>query len=263
MNKFETVEFSIENSIATITLNRVDAGNSFNLQMASEFNRAVNLCYYNTDVRAVIVNANGKLFCVGGDLAAMLNAGENVDSLLKDITEQCHAAFSNLQRMRAPVIVAVNGPAAGIGFSLSLMADIAIVSDKASFVMAYTAAGLSPDGGISYLLPKFIGARRAKELALTNRKLSANEALDWGLVNKVVVAEDLQQEALEFASTLAKGATNAMGSVKSLFLSGGAQSLETQMVLEAAELSKNSRTIDGQEGIQAFVNKRRSTFIGE
>ncbi len=263
MNNFELVEFSVENGVATITLNRPSAGNAVNLLLATELNQAANLCCYNSSVRAVILNANGKLFCAGGDLAAMAQAGENVDSLLKDIAEQCHAAYSTLQRMRAPVIAAINGPAAGIGFSLSLAADIAIASDKASFLMAYTAAGLSPDGGISYLLPKMIGLRRAKEMALSNRKLSANEALDWGLVNKVVAGDDLQQEALALATTLAQGATNAIGSAKSLFLSGDTQSLETQMILEAGEIAKNAKTKDGQEGIHAFLERRKADFTGE
>ncbi len=263
MNSFEFIEFSIENSIATITLNRTDAGNAFNLQMAQELNRAATACYYNESVRAVILNANGKLFSAGGDLASMAAAGDNADVMLNGIAEQCHAAYSTLSRMRAPVIAAINGPAAGIGFSLSVIADITLASDKASFLMAYTAAGLSPDGGISFLLPKIIGIKRAKELALTNRKLSAQQALDWGLINEVVPADELQAQALKLATTLSQGATQALGSVKSLFSSAHNESLEGQMTLEAAAITKNVKSRDGQEGIQAFLERRQPNFTGE
>lgn len=262
MSEYNLLGFQIDGGIATITLNRPDAANAFNLELATEFNRAATICQQNPNVRAVLLTSNGKLFCAGGDLSDMYEAGDQVDAALKQLTDQLHGAFSTLMRMRAPLIVAVNGAAAGIGLSLALIGDITIASDKASFTLAYTAAGLSPDGGSSYLLPKVVGIKRAKEMMITNRRLSAAEALDWGMVNQVVPPEALFNEASTLAKSIALGATNAFGSVKSLVLSSFSESLESQMVLEAEALGRNAMSRDGQEGIQAFLNKRQPKFNG-
>lgn len=263
MNEFKLIEFSIDNGIASITLNRPQAGNAFNLLLATELNQAVNACQYDPNVRVVLLQAQGKLFCAGGDLASMAEAGDQVGAALKALTDQIHGAYSTMSHMRAPVIAVINGAAAGIGMSLALVADITLASDKASFLMAYTAAGLSPDGGSTYLLPKAIGIKRAKEMMITNRKLSAQEALDWGLVNQVVPHDNLQAEAQALAATLAKGATNAFGSAKSLLLAADTQSLEGQMALESTAIAANASGIDGQAGIHAFLNKQKPEFIGK
>ena len=263
MKEFKLIEFSLDNGIASITLNRPEAGNAFNLLLATELNEAVNACQYDPNVRVVLLQAQGKLFCAGGDLASMAEAGDQVDAALKALTDQLHGAYSTMMRMRAPVIAVINGAAAGIGMSLALVADMTLASDKASFLMAYTAAGLSPDGGSTYLLPKVIGIKRAKEMMLTNRKLSAQEALDWGVINKVVAHENLQEEAQALAKSLAKGATNAFGSVKSLLLAADTQSLEGQLALESAAIAENAKGIDGQAGIHAFLNKQKPEFSGQ
>jgi len=262
MNDYKYLEFSVEDSIATITLNRPEAANALNIELASELNHVTNICQHDNNVRAVILTGNGKLFCAGGDLSSMATAGEKVDLALKELTDQCHSAFTSLMRMRAPVIIAVNGAAAGIGLSLALIGDITIASDKASFTTAYTAAGLSPDGGATYLLPRAIGFKRAKEMMLTNRKVGATDALDWGMVNQLVSHESLLDEAHSIAKRLAQGPTNAFGSVKSLMLSGFAESLESQMALEAEAIGKNAVSSDGQEGINAFLERRRPDFWG-
>ncbi len=262
MSEYDLLDFEIDNAIATITLNRPDAANAFNLALATELNQAANRCMHDSEVRVVVLCANGKLFSAGGDLSVMSEAGDRVDAALKLLTDQLHTAFSTLMRMRAPLIVAVNGAAAGIGLSLALIGDITIASEKASFTLAYTAAGLSPDGGATYLLPKIIGIKRAKEMMISNRRLSATEALDWGIVNRVVAPEALHDETAAMAKTVAQGATNAFGSVKSLVLSGFTESFESQMVLEVEEITRNAMSRDGQEGIQAFLQKRRPDFNG-
>jgi 2-(1,2-epoxy-1,2-dihydrophenyl)acetyl-CoA isomerase len=182
MNQFNCLEFSQDGSVATITLNRPDAGNAFNLELASELNNVARQCREDSSIRAVILTGNGKLFCAGGDLASMAEAGDKVDLALKDLTDQCHEAYATLLSMPAPVVVAVNGASAGIGVSLTLIGDITIASEKASFTMAYTAAGLTPDGGATYLLPRAIGYKRAKEMMITNRKVnrSANPGTETG-----------------------------------------------------------------------------------
>lgn len=262
MGEYKLLEFEVKSGVATITLNRPDASNAFNLALASELNHVANGCMHDTNIRVVVLNANGKLFSAGGDLSVMSEAGDQVDAALIQLTDQLHTAISTLMRMRAPLIVAVNGAAAGIGLSLALIGDITIASEKASFTLAYTAAGLSPDGGSTYLLPRVIGIKRAKEMMITNRRLTAVEALDWGLVNQVVAAESLQNETMALASSIAQGATNAFGSVKSLLLSSYSESLESQMVLEVEAIARNAMSTDGREGIQAFLNKRQPKFNG-
>jgi len=263
MSNFKYLTFSIDNGIATIILNRPDVGNVFNLALAKEFNQAASLCMYEKSVRVVLLKANGRFFCAGGDLHSMAEAKGGVDSFIKELTEQCHGAYSTLMRMRAPVIGVVNGPVAGIGMSLSLVTDITIASENAYFIMAYTASGLSPDGGSSYLLPKTIGLKRAKEMMLTNRKLSAKEALEWGLVNQVVPADVLNETALSIATSLAKGATNALGSTKSLLLSADTSSLEGHMAIEAITIANNAKSNEGQIGLKAFVRKERPDFLND
>ena len=262
MSEYNLLNFQIDDAIATITLNRPDAANAFNLELATELNHAAIVCQHNPNIRVVVLTGNGKLFSAGGDLSIMFEAGDQVDALLKQLTDQLHVAFSTLMRMRAPLIVAVNGAAAGIGLSLALIGDITIASEKASFTLAYTAAGLSPDGGATYLLPKVVGIKRAKEMMITNRRLSAAEALEWGMVNRVVAPEALLDETLAMAKSIAQGATNAFASVKSLVLSSFSESLESQMVLEVEALARNAMSKDGQEGIQSFLEKRQPEFKG-
>jgi 2-(1,2-epoxy-1,2-dihydrophenyl)acetyl-CoA isomerase len=164
--------------------------------------------------------------------------------------------------MDAPVIMAINGSAAGAGFSLAIAGDFAIAAQSARFTMAYTAAGLSPDGSSSYFLPRRVGIMRARELMMTNRRLSAEQALDWGLVNQVEADEALMVSAMQLAGTLAKGPTKAFGQVKKLLNSSYDSGLETQMQYEADSIAAMASTADGAEGVSAFLEKRKAVFSG-
>src|SRR6266850_69551 len=152
--------------------------------------------------------------------------------------------------------------AGGAGMSLCLFADLAIAAESAKFTLAYTRAGLSPDGGSTYFLPRIVGVRRALELALTNRVLSAREAMDWGIVNRVVPDAELQNEVSALAKQLAAGATGALGAAKRLLHHSSSESLETQMELEAQAIAERARTADAREGIAAFIAKRPANFNG-
>ncbi len=262
MSDFETLEFAISDGVATITLNRPDAANGLNMAMGRELMLAAIRCDEDTSIRAVLLKANGKMFCAGGDLKSFAAYGDEISSAIKELTTYLHAAVSRFARMKAPLIIAVNGMAAGAGFSLAVTGDLVLAAESAKFTMAYTAAGLSPDGSSSYFLPRLIGLRRTQELMLTNRRLSAAEALDWGLITRLVDDEQLADEALKVAQQFAQGPTNAFSTVKKLLLTSSENSLETQMELEARGIAAMTTTEDGREGITAFTEKRVPTYTG-
>ena len=165
--------------------------------------------------------------------------------------------------MDAPLIVAVNGVAGGAGFSMALAGDIVLASDRAKFVSAYTASGLSPDGSSTYYIAKHIGLLRAKELVLTNRVLTAQEAMEWGMVTRVVAADDLMDEARGLARDLAQGPTKAFGGAKRLLETAFSESLETQLDKESRTIAAMMRTHDGPHGITSFLTKSKPSYRGE
>jgi len=189
--------------------------------------------------------------------------GDKISSHLKEVTTILHGAISRFSRMNAPLIVAVNGVAAGAGFSFVGFADMVIASTNASFVSAYSKAGLTPDGSSTYFLPRIIGSRRYLELVMTNRILTANEALEWGLVNKVVDFNELKNESVNLAQQLAEGPSVAFGKLKNLVHNSFLDSLEGQMEFEARMISESAKTKDGINGVDAFVNKKKPSFKGE
>jgi len=259
---YETIEFDIQNQVAVLTLNRPESANAMNLKMSHELMTASIVCDENPAVRAVVITGAGKMFCAGGDLAEFASHGDELTHKLKEMTVYLHGAISRFARMDAPVICAVNGTAAGAGMSLAMSGDLVLAAESAKFTMAYTAAGLSPDGSSTYFLPKLIGVRKTKELMLTNRRLTAEEAEQWGLVNQVVSNDTLVTETLTLAAQLSRGPTRAYGAVKSLLNDAADSSLETQMELEARMITDMARSHDGQEGIAAFLGKRKPEFSG-
>lgn len=260
MSIYETLFLEKSGPIATITLNRPDAANGINPQLALELADAALDVDKDENIRCVILTANGKFFCAGGDLKSMTGDRVTVSKTLKNMADNLHRATSTFARMPKPIIIAVNGTAAGAGFSIALTGDLVISSDKAKFTMAYTAAGLSPDGSSSYYLPRLIGLRRTAELMITNRVLSAEEAQNWGMINQVVPAEDLMKTTTELAEKLAQGPTNAYGSVKKLLNMSFNNSLEAQMEIEGRYISQHAADDHGQEGISAFLEKRKPNF---
>ena len=260
---FETLIYEVMDNVAVITLNRPDNANALNLTMGTELHNVAIEAENDPQVRAVVITETGKLFCAGGDLGEFHGMGGEMPAHLCKTATGLHNAISRFNGMDAPVITAINGTAAGAGFSVACAGDLAIASEKAKFTMAYTAAGLSPDGSSTFFLSKHIGLRRAKELVLTNRVLTAQEAMDWGLLNKVVPADDLMDEAMGLARNFAQGPTKSFGASKRLVLSGFTQTLETQMDAETRAISAAASRADGKEGVEAFLNKRKPEFKGE
>jgi 2-(1,2-epoxy-1,2-dihydrophenyl)acetyl-CoA isomerase len=259
---YQTMTFDIVEGIATLTLNRPDDANALNQQMANELLDAAMICSSDERVRAVIVTGNGKMFCAGGDLREMDEQGERRPEHLTRMASALHGALIRFAHMDAPVIMAVNGTAAGGGFSMALSGDIILASDKAKFIAAYTASGLTPDGSSTFFLAKHVGLLRAKELLLTNRLLSAQEACDWGMVTRVLPAENLMDEARKLATSFAVGPTRAFGGLKQLLQTAYSDPMETQLERETRSISQMMRTHDGPHGLNAFLNKQKPQFKG-
>jgi len=261
--QYTTLLFNVSENVARITLNRPEAVNSINAAMAEDLMHAAIRCGEDPAIRAVVITGAGNIFCGGGDLKSFAAQGDGLPSHFKEVTTHLHAAISRLTRMEAPVVAAVNGSAAGAGMSLACACDIILAAESARFTMAYTRVGLAPDGSSTYFLPRMVGLKRALELVLTNRVLSAQEALDWGIVNRVVPDTELLTEAHRLAGQLATGALKALGVAKRLLHSGGTETLETQMEHESQAIANMGRTSDAREGITAFIEKRPARFRGQ
>lgn len=256
---FETLQFDQAGAVATIRLNRPEAANGMNDTMTRELAEAAARAD-DPVTKVVVITGAGRFFCAGGDLKAMAASPLGPGPYVKGIAEDLHRAISTFARMDAVVITAVNGVAAGAGFSLAVSGDLVLAAEAASFTMAYTKAGLSPDGSASYYLPRLIGVRRTQELMLTNRTLSAADALGWGLVTEVVEDVALTRRAAELADQIASGARGSNAAVKKLVLASFRNDIETQMALEAELIAQNADGADGREGIDAFLNKRAPKF---
>ena len=260
---YSTLLFDVKDGIARITLNRPEALNSINRELSRDLMHAILECDEDPNIRAVVLSGNGRLFCAGGDLKTFTTLGERLPYYIKEVTTYFHGALSRLTRMNPPVVAAVHGFAAGAGMSLAIACDLVIAAETARFSVAYTRVGLTPDGSMSYFLPRLIGLKRALELTLTNRVLSAQEALGWGLITRVVPEEELFSQAMACATQLAKGAPKALGAAKRLLHSGWSETLETQLENEAQTIANMTRTSDTREGIKAFIEKRAPKFTGK
>ncbi len=260
MKNFNTLGYSLENRVAIIKFNRPDAANGLNLEMATELALAAEIVANDTDIKAVILTGEGRFFCAGGDVKAMYDATENPGRAVRDIADKLHAALLSFAAMEAPLICAINGTAAGAGFSVAIAGDMVIAAESAKFTMAYSNIGLSPDGSSSYYLPRLVGLRKAQELMFSNTVLSATEALEWGLLNSVVTDETLMSSALELASTFVNGSKTSNGAIKQLLAASPYNSLENQLELESATIEACANGDDGREGVASFVEKRKPSF---
>jgi len=261
--EYKTLLFDVRDHVAHITLNRPDAANSINDEMGKDLMHAALRCDEDPDIRAVLISGAGKIFSGGGDLKAFLSKGDQLPYHVKEITTYLHAAMSRLTRMDAPLVAAVHGAVAGAGMSIAIACDIVIAAETTRFTVAYTRAGLVPDGSSTYFLPRIVGLKRALELTLTNRIFSAQEALQWGLVTRVVPDNELLAQAKAIAVQLANGPTRAYGVSKRLLHSGWSETLETQMENESQAIANSARTQDAREGITAFLERRSPKYKGK
>jgi 2-(1,2-epoxy-1,2-dihydrophenyl)acetyl-CoA isomerase len=259
------VLLDVTEGVGWITLNRPKAYNALNTDLAGRLLDAVIRCDEDDDVRALVITGKGPSFCSGGDIRQMMDAvasDGHAAAFLKTLTVSLHETIATMAHMSKPVITAVNGTAAGAGFSLALAGDLVLAADSARFTVAYTAIGLAPNGSSTFTLPRLVGPKRAFELIYTNRAVPADEAKELGLVNEVFPAAQFIEQAREFAVNAAKGPTAALGCAKKLLTLSAQNSLETQMEHERRAIAACGRTADFREGADAFLAKRPPKFHG-
>src|SRR5262250_3484964 len=253
---FKFLTLTRQDAVATITLNRPDAFNALSLGLGRDLFHAALEVDEDPGIRCVVVTGAGKAFCAGGDVKGFADNLPRIGMHIKELTTYLHGAVSRLCRSDKPVIMAVNGVAAGGGLSFALSGDLVVAAESARFTMAYSKIAATPDGSSSYFLPRLVGIRRAMELYFTNRVLSAQEALEWGLITRVVPDGELATTVAAMARELAQGPTKAFGGAKRLFHQSTWESLETQMELEAQAIAASGHTEDFKAGVTAFANKK-------
>jgi len=257
------VEFTVEGGLATLRMNRPEAHNAINATMAEELYEVAQRCANDPAIRAVLVLGNGKSFTVGGDLAFLADTKEGeLPGLLRAMTSPYHEALRIFSRLSVPIVAGVQGAAAGGGLGMMYCADIVLAADNLKIAMGFGAIGLSMDGANSWFLPRLVGMRRAAELYFEERVLDASEALEWGLVNRVVPLAELQAQALACASRLASGPTRAYGEVRRLYRESLSATLAEQLGAETEALCRAATTADATGAIASFVGKRRPVFSG-
>lgn len=258
----EPVELQLAGPIARLKLNRPAAGNAIDLELARALRAHSQSLIGRDDIGAVVLCAEGKSFCVGGDLGYMDAAGDQVEGAVAELVDAFHGTIEAFSQLDAPVIAAVQGVAAGGGMSLVCACDLAVGAESAKLTMAYTAAGLTPDGGGSWTLPRIVGWSRAADLILTNRRLDAAEAHDLGIFTRVVPDAELDDAVERLAGSLAAGPTKALGAAKRLLASAASAQLHEQLAAEGASISTRAAEPDGREGVSAFLAKRKPSFGG-
>lgn len=256
MSKLVRVEY--QDTVATITIDRPEAANSLDLNTASVLLDAASKVADDRRVRSLLLRSNGDRFCVGGDVRGFAEAGDTAGRHIGELAGTMHQLILVLARMQKPVVSLVQGATAGAGVGLAMSADIVIASPAAHFTAAYSAIGLSPDCGMTWFLPRLIGARRAAEFILTNRRVGAQEALAIGLITRI--SDQLEEDGRAVARSLAEGATEALGSIRSLLHHSFEAGLERQLEIELAAIQAASVSVEGKEGINAFVARRQPEF---
>src|SRR3982751_5247041 len=234
MMKFETVLFSLEENVAVITMNRPDALNALSQQLTLDLDCAIDAAI-SGNARAVVLTGKGRAFCSGGDLREMQSIASQegrLEALLESPLEALHNVIRKIRETPIPFVAAVNGVCAGAGTNFALSCDIVIAAEDASFNEAFVRIGLSPDCGGTFFLPRAIGEKLAAELFMTGETVTAERAARFGMINRVVSAENLMVDALTIAQKLAAGPTGSIGRVKQMLNASYSNSLEEQLKLE-------------------------------
>lgn len=256
----DTIQYSIQNQVAIIALNRPQVYNSFNREMALALQHQLKLAAEDHHIRAIVLTGNGKAFCAGQDLAEV--TGPDAPGFETILSEHFNPIISQIRTIEKPIIAAVNGVAAGAGANIALCCDIVIASENASFIQAFSKIGLIPDSGGTFFLPRLIGFQKASALMMTGDKIAADEAEKLGMIYKVLPAENFMDEIMKMAESLAQMPTRGLALTKLALNESLHNSLEHQLVLEEQFQIAAGNTHDYKEGVAAFIEKRKPVFIG-
>ncbi len=257
-----TLNFSLENGVARISLNRSKSFNSFNREMALALQDKLDECSKNREVRVIVLTGEGKAFCAGQDLVEVTDQAQN-PGFKKILDEHYGPIIEKLRSTAKPIIAAVNGVAAGAGANIALACDIVVAHEKVSFIQAFSGIGLIPDSGGTFFLPRLIGFQKASALAMLGDKVSAEEAEKMGMIYKVIPLGSFNEEVDQLANRMAKMPTKGLALTKEAFNSAMNNSLADQLALESKLQIEASETDDYHEGVAAFLEKRKPSFKGK
>ena len=250
-----------QNNVAFIHLNRPDVFNSFNRDMALLLQKTLDDCATDATVRAIVITGNGKAFCAGQDLKEVTDPELN-PGFRKILEEHYNPIIQKIRTIEKPIIAAVNGVAAGAGANIALACDIVVATENASFIQAFSKIGLIPDSAGTFFLPRLIGLQRATAIMMLGDKITATEAVNMGMIYKILPAGFFEEEVQNLAKTLAQMPTKALGLTKRLLNQSMTNSLEQQLALESDLQIEASSSNDYKEGVTAFVEKRKPEFKG-
>ena len=248
-------------NIAYITLNRPEKFNAFNREMALLLQTILDDCANDNSVRCLYITGNGKAFCAGQDLAELV--GDNAPTLAQILSEHYNPIVIKMRNLPKPIVVAINGVAAGAGANIALQGDVVVATENASFIQAFSKIGLIPDSGGTFILPRLIGFQKASALMMLGDKVTANDALQMGMLYKVFSADNFEIESKKIAQTLAQMPTKALAFTKQALNQSTTNSFEQQLKLEDTLQQKSANTDDYKEGVDAFLEKRQPMFIGK
>lgn len=256
-----SIDFHISNQIGIITLNRPDVFNSFNKEMALALQKTIDECAEDDNVRALYITGNGKAFCAGQDLQEVTDP--NGPELTSIVTDHYNPIIARIRAIEKPVIAGVNGVAAGAGANIALACDICIAAENANFIQAFSKIGLIPDSAGTYFLPRLIGFQKATALMMLGDKVGAEEAERLGMIYKCLPADTFAEEALKIAVKLAKMPTKGLGLTKRALNQSYQNDLNQQLTLEGELQTLAGQTYDYNEGVTAFLEKRKPEFKGQ
>ena len=259
--KMKSILLKIENNVGFITLNRPEVFNSFNREMAFLMQETLDVCANDTNIRAIVITGSGKAFCAGQDLKEVTTPELN-PGFRKILDEHYNPIIQKIRTIEKPIVAAVNGVAAGAGANIALACDIVVTTDHASFIQAFSKIGLVPDSAGTFFLPRLIGFQKATALMMLGDKVSAEEALNLGMIYKIFPVSLFEEEVQALSTTLASMPTLALGLTKRLLNQSLTNNLEQQLALESDLQIQASSSNDYKEGVTAFIEKRKPEFKG-
>jgi len=260
--QYENIIFQKANQVAVIKFNRPKSFNAVNVALFTDIIKALEVCADDREVKVIVLTGEGKAFCAGGDVA-LFESSPDISETLRQLTKLLHFTIVGIRRTSKPVIAMINGTAAGAGISIAAACDLRICASSVKFRQSYTSIGLIPDGAWTLLIPLLIGFGKASELVYFDPVFDAREALQMGLVNKVVDDSELEKTTMDIALKLASGPTISYSIVKENFNNAFFGLLERQLELERRGMIWVGKTADAKEGISSFIEKRKPSFKGQ